>query len=140
MPCTCTVKLTEIVHTGADIGDDWSYSVSIEGTTVAMEGIGSGEPRERIPFDPPYAWIIEVADCDIVSLDVQVKAKEQDLFFSDKGEKVRTLTVTCPEPGEGPNRFENQQVVARVTEQPFLNKLVHWVTFVFDLETVCHGG
>lgn len=99
---------------------------------------GKGEARERIELDPPLGWQLEFPSCsEEVAIVVRVRAKEQDLFFSDKGEKERTLMVTCPEPGEGPNHFENQQIVARVVEQPFFTKVVHWVTFVFDVETTC---
>ena len=137
MPCVCTVELSEIVHTGRDIGDDWSYHVTVGGVTVEVEG-GKAEKDERIRLDPPYRWSIEASGCeDEIGIPVRVRAEEHDLIFSDKGERTRTLTVTCPEAGEGPNRFDNLQLVARVTEQPFFKKVVHWVTFVFDIETIC---
>lgn len=141
MPCACTVHLMEIIHSGSDIGDDWRYQIIIEGVTVSIDGQGHGEARERILLDPPIDWHLKLDGCGAdVSFDVQVKAEEEDLFFSDLGEKTRTITVRCPEAGEGPNEFHNQQIVARVAEEPAFLRKVHWVTFVFDIETSCTDG
>ena len=138
MLCACNVDLKEILHSGSDIGDDWRYQIIIEGVTVSIDGQGHGEARERIALDPPIGWHFRVPDCGPnVSFEVQVKAEEEDLFFSDRGEKTRTITVQCPEPGEGPNDFLNQQIVARVAEEPAFLRKVHWVTFTFDIETTC---
>jgi hypothetical protein len=132
------VNLTEIIHSGSDIGDDWRYQIIIGGETVSIDGQGHGDARERIELDPPIGWTLRAQDCGAdVSFDVQVKAEEEDLFLSDLGEKTRNITVRCPDEGEGPNEFHNQQIVARVAEEPAFLRKVHWVTFVFDIETTC---
>ena len=130
--------MDEIVHGGADIGDDWSYRVTVGGTTTSIDGQGHGEARQRIAFDPPIAWRIEGGDCgDVVSVEVRVQAEEEDLFVNDRGERTRVITVPCPQSDEGPNRFLGQQLVARVVEEPAFLQQVHWVAFIFDLETRC---
>lgn len=140
MACVCDVKLREIVHGGYDIGDDWRYRITVEGELVTVDGRGHGEPRERIVFDPPLHWRTAGGECgDVLSLEVRVQAEEEDLFVNDRGERTRTIEVTCPDPGEGPNRLLGEQLVARVEEEPSFLKEVHWVAFIFDLETRCVG-
>jgi hypothetical protein len=136
--CICDVTLTEIVHSGADIGADWSYRVTVGETTISLDGQGHGAPRERIEFDPPPSWKVEGGSCgDIMSVQIRVQAEEEDLFQNDLGERTRVITVACPESEEGPNRFLGQQLVARVVEEPSFLEKVHWVAFIFDLETRC---
>lgn len=139
MPCICEVLLREIVHSGSDIGDDWSYRITIGGTTVSIDGQGHGEARQRIGFDPPPSWHVENgAICgEAMSVEIRVQAEEEDLFVNDYGERTRVITVACPGTGEGPNRFLGQQLVARVVEEPAFLERVHWVAFIFDLETRC---
>lgn len=140
MPCVCVVELKEIVHSGSDIGDDWRYEVGVGGVEARIDGQGHGEARQRIRLDPPRRWKLLPADCsEVVSIEVRVKAEEEDLFANDRGENTRSLIVACPEPGEGPNEFLNQQLVARVAEEPEFLKRVHWVTFIFDVETRCEA-
>lgn len=139
MACICDVTLRDIVHSGSDIGDDWSYRITVDGVTVTLDGEGHGKPRERIGFDPPPRWEIEGTCGEALDVDVRVQAEEQDLFVDDRGERSRTLTVLCPEAGEGPNRFPKQQLTARVEEEPNFLREVHWVAFTFDLETRCAG-
>lgn len=141
MSCICEVALREIVHSGANIGDDWLYRVTVGSTTVAIDGQGHGEPRERISFDPPPNWKVAGGTCgEVMTIEIRVQAEEEDLFVNDLGERTRTITVACPEPDEGPNRFLGQQLVARVVEEPRFLEKVHWVAFIFDLETRCQTG
>jgi hypothetical protein len=136
--CICEVSLREIVHSGADIGEDWSYRITVGETTISIDGQGHGEPRERIAFDPSPSWRLEGGESgQIMSVEIRVQAEEEDLFQNDYGERTRTITVACPEPDEGPNRFLGQQLVARVVEEPSFLEKVHWVAFIFDLEARC---
>lgn len=140
MPCVCEVALREIVHSGADIGDDWSYRITVGDTTIGIDGQGHGEPRQRIEFDSPPSWRIEGPSCgEVVTVDIRVQAEEEDLLVNDRGERTRSITVACPAPDEGPNRFLGQQIVARVVEEPNFLREVHWVAFIFDLETRCEA-
>lgn len=136
--CTCHADLKEIVHSGPSIGDDWSFSVTIDGKTRSFDANGLGASRDRIVFDEPLRWTTNGGGCgEVVALDIHVEATEHDVFFDDQGAERRTLTVRCPEDGEQVRRLEDQQIAARVTERPFKAARVHFVTFVFDFETVC---
>ena len=140
MSCICDVALREIVHSGADIGDDWVYRITVGDTTINIDGQGHGEARQRISFDSPPSWRVEGGACgEIMTIEIRAQAEEEDLFQNDVGERTRSITVACPEPGEGPNRFLGQQLVARVVEEPDFLRRVHWVAFSFDLETRCDG-
>jgi len=139
--CTCHVDLKEIVHTGAFIGDDWEFAVTIDGVTRAIDGSGTGETRDRTVFEDPIRWTTNGSRCgDSMTVDIEVTATEKDRVFDDEGDAKRALVVACPGPSETSRAYPGEQLVVRVEERPLRNAMVHWVTFVFDLETVCQGG
>ena len=135
MPWTCRLELREIVHSGSDLGDDWGYEIVVNGRRVSIDGSGYGRSRDRILVDPPETWILRGQEHpDVLSVPIRVTAEERDLLFDDRGQGERTLELPCPEPGEPPRHFPNQQLVARVQGTPAFLARVNWVAFVFDAE------
>ena len=139
--CTCHVDLKEVVHTGSYIGDDWRYANTIDGTERSIDDQGAGETRDRTTFDDPLRWTTNGNRCgDSMEIEIEVTATEKDVVFDDQGSSKRSILVSCPGPDEGSRTYAGEQLVVRVEERPLRNAMVHWVTFIFDLETVCEGG
>ena len=132
--CVCTVDLKTIRHAGSYLGDDWTYTVSVNGET--REIAGNGEDQA---FDPPMRWTVTGGDCGAnTTVTIAAKALEEDLFFDDEGSQIKHITVSCPPEGSEPTKLTNEAVRARVVEAiGWFSGGTNFVDFIFDVEFRC---
>lgn len=132
--CTCQAHLKHIRHDGNFIGDDWKYTILVNGEAKEIDG--NGQDQE---FDPPLTWTVGLGECGgptVVS--IQTKALEQDLFFDDHGSAIRHVKQQAPSPGDAPIQVNSIAVRARVVEAiGWFSGGTNFVDFVFDLEYTC---
>lgn len=138
--CACHVVLKEVVHAGAEIGDDWIFDVDVEGVRRTLDMRGMRHGQDRVRFARPPTWTAYGPRCGVVmSVGITVKATEKDLIFDDQGESGGTFLVACPGRGGSPLVYPDQEIAVRVEERPLGDAMIHRVTFVFDLTTVCEA-
>ena len=138
--CICHVELKEVLHTGSDIGDDWVFSIEVDGVRRSIDMRGTGRTEDRVTFARRLRWTTYGHPCgSVMSVGVTVAATEKDLVFDDHGEGGGTFLVACPGPGGAPRVYPGQEIVIRVEERPLGDAMVHWVTFVFELTTICEA-
>ena len=133
--CVCMVDLKTIRHAGNYLGDDWTYTVMVNGEAREIEGNGGDQD-----FDPPMRWTVTGGDCGAnKTVTIAVKALEDDLFFDDEGSAIKHITVACPPAGAEPARLSNEAVRARVVEAiGWFSGGTNFVDFVFDVEFRCN--
>jgi len=134
--CICHAELKHIRHDGNYIGDDWKYTIRVNGEEKEITGNG-----KDIEFDPPPRWSAVVGECGTPTvLSIQAVAVEEDLFFDDVGSAIRHIKQDAIAEGSGPVHNKNVAVRARVVETRvawLISGGTNFVDFVFDLEYVC---
>ena len=134
--CTCVIYLISISHTGDNIGDDWSYIVTVNGQSLPINNRGAGFPGNLIQLN--HRWIFSDKKCGaIVTVPVSIRAEEEDLFFDDVGSRSVDFSFNCPPPGGGPLFIGNLPLRIIVQERPRFLRGVSTVTFTFDILTFC---
>ncbi len=96
MSCIIRIQLVAISHAGADIGDDWTYHVSVGGRfRRPVNGQGGGVPGRRYRVRR-RTWTFRRRCGAFYTFDVAARLREDDLFFPDTGTANGTITVECP--------------------------------------------
>ncbi len=138
--CVCTVDLRAIQHLGEFIGNDWSYTIVVNGRERTLSGTGANQEfRPGAPHGVPR-WTLTGHECgETVAVRIQVRAMEVDLLFDDEGGDELVIRSLCPPEGKGALRLPDQRVRARVTEDLgwFRGGYTNVVTFSFDIELSC---
>ncbi len=132
--CLCNADLKIIRHAGTYLGDDWTYTITVNGDSRVIAG--NGKDQE---FDPPMRWKVKGGECGAnMTVTIAVKALEDDLFFDDEGSQIKHITVSCPPAGFEPAKLTNEAVRARVVESiGWFSGGIAFVDFVFDVEFGC---
>ena len=140
--CICVVDLKAIRHTGKFIGEDWLYVIGLNGRRGTIRGHG----KARIyPAGKRPRWTLVTPTCgDRLSLDITIRAVEQDLVFDDENPEVtrlHTKVVQCPGPDSTePGKLINQVIQVPVTEDYGLFKgKTNQVAFEFNIEAHYHA-
>ncbi len=132
--CICNATLKHLRHDGNYLGDDWKYTITVNGQVKQLDGNGTDQE-----FGDTMKWEVPLGECGggtVVS--IQAKALEEDLFFDDEGSAIRHIKQDAPASGAAPIRLENVAVRARVVEAiGWFSGGTNFVDFVFDLEYVC---
>lgn len=135
MLCTATITLQAITHTGADIGDDWSYSVTVAGGLHRIP-LRSGRGKPGVNELPQVmTWTVTGQPGTVLEVPVVLEATEHDVIFDDTGQTRTALAVRCP-PGGQAYTGVTQEVRVRVSE-----KLAgtNTVTFRFEIAARSDG-
>jgi hypothetical protein len=137
MRCQIRITLTAISHAGSDIGDDWSYRVSVGGQPRrAINGQGAGTPGRRYRVRRRWTFYRECGAPHF--FDVQARLKEDDLFFSDTETANGRLTISCPNVPGVPVGANNLPVTGSVTEDlGFTSGGTNRVTLHFSISAMC---
>ena len=138
MTCICVFDLKEIRHSGADVGDNWSHTITVDEMAFVAKASRHGGVgvTDRIKIE--HRWTLEDKPCGTtVEIPLSVCAEETDLFFNDRGEKIRLIEVKCPGPGGAPFKLSNHEIKVDVQERPAFLAGIDSVTFVFDIKAFC---
>lgn len=134
--CVCQVKLKQIKHDGNYLGDDWTYTIRVNGEEKKIGGNG-----QNVDMDPPELWSVTLGPCGEPSVvSIQAVAVEEDLLFDDVGSAIRHIKQGAIPPGSDPVHQTNVAVRARVVESGlrwFNDGGTNFVDFMFDLEYRC---
>lgn len=130
----CHASLKHIKHDGNYLGDDWKYTIRVNGEEKEITGNG-----KNIDFDPPMRWTVvagPAGEATVVS--IQAKAVEEDLFFDDEGSAIRHVKQPAIPAGSEPVTVSNVALRARVVEgnPTWFAGGTNFVDFLFDLEYV----
>ena len=140
--CICVVDLTAIRHTGKFIGEDWLYVIGLNGRRGTIRG--NGKDRVYAAGKRPR-WTLVTSTCgDALTLDITIRAVEQDLVFDDENPEVtrlHTKVVQCPGPdATEPSKLLRQMIQVPVTEDYGVFKgKTNQVTFEFDILAHYHA-
>lgn len=114
--CRCTVYLKAIRHVGANLGDDWTFTIKINEEEKVLTGDGQNQDFGGDGDDAPPKWVLDCGGFgEEIALRFFIRAVEEDLIFDDMGSNQRSLHYTCPAEGEEPVVHADQ--VVRVTVQ-----------------------
>lgn len=134
--CRIKVTLIEVEYKGVDIGDDWTYSVAVDGESTQLlqndkHSNGATQYFARIVYDK-----VLTGRCgDKINLNLSANAKESDLADDDEGSKSTLYQVSC-EPGNILTYDPELQV--NVKEYiPVLADDLGRLYFRFRIETQC---
>lgn len=123
--------LVDIRHEGDEIGDDWSYDITIHGDCRRIPMARKrGRPKTSDTDIPKLHWEFRLPGCFRHELVLQIKSTEHDVVFDDVGAApAMSRIIADPEVGESVQTTET-----RVTE---LVNGTHVVRFTFNVSAEC---
>ena len=136
--CVCKVALKAIRHSGAFIGDDWVYKISVNEEPHSINGNG-----DNMQFHPAREWKVAGGSCGIpMQLVIAVRAIEEDLMFDDEGTDRARIRISCPgEDASEPLIQMEKTLTAHVTEDRGVSTGgTNQVAFDFEIEAWCDTG
>ena len=131
--CYVSIELVEIRHAGADIGDDWSYDITIHGDRkVIPEASGRGRPGRADAGIPRLRWAFRLPECIRHELDLKIVSTEHDLIFDDVGNTppFSKIIADC-----SVGASAGRQLVRVQVSEWFSG--THRVAFQFEVRTEC---
>jgi hypothetical protein len=123
--CKATITLKRVIYRGADIGDDWKFSIQCASTMTQVPehnlAHGATEILDKVIFAQ------EVGECPCIAVAaLTIDAVEVDAFSNDIGSNARLIQIECP------SDFEDS-IVVRVTEGSNVADL----EFVYHVKSIC---